>query len=64
MARGGGGLEPLDTCQRWSTSRRRGGVRSLGDVVAPETSLSREAGSGTMVAHASVWMQTLPFVLA
>jgi hypothetical protein len=44
--------------------RQRGGVQSLGHMAVPEPSLSREAGFSTAVARGSVWMHTLPFVLA
>jgi hypothetical protein len=58
------GLEPLGTWQRWSPPWRRGRVRSLGHVVAPEPSLSREAGSDVAVARGNVWAHALPFDLA
>jgi hypothetical protein len=32
-------------------------------MAAPELSLSREAGSGAVVACGSVWTHTLPFAL-
>jgi hypothetical protein len=58
------GPEPLGMCQRHSPLRRRGGVRSLGHVATPEFSLSREAGSGAVVARGSAWTHGLPFDLA
>jgi hypothetical protein len=49
--------------QHRSLPRRRGGARSLGHMATPEPSLSREAGSGGAVAHGSMWVHALPFVL-
>jgi hypothetical protein len=57
------GAEPLGTWQRWSHPRWRGGIQSLGHVVASEPSLSRVVGSVAVVAHGSAWTHTLPFFL-
>jgi hypothetical protein len=58
------GSEPQDTWQCRTPPRRKGGVRSLRHVATSEPSLSREAGSGAVVARGSAWEHTLPFVLA
>jgi hypothetical protein len=47
------GPKSLDTWQRWSPPRRRGGVQSLKHVAASGPSLSKKAGSDAVVARGS-----------